>query len=529
MHCHSMASEHSRLGVQRAAGLPECATPPEEVYALAKRRGMDFVTITDHDTIAGALEIADRPDVFVSVELTATFRDEPQAVHVLCYGITEEDHEALQVRRGDVELCAAYIDERGIACALAHPYFTVAAPLSARHRRRLAELFGVWEVRNGARARELNGPAATYVATRDGIGIGGSDDHAGVDVGRTFTEAPRAADRQAFLGHVRAGEVAARGSQGSAAKWTHAAIALAARSLGSGAGEGPGERPDPGRVMVMVRRLLLEADARQGSHAGERLLRRRALPAASVAAGGRARPPRRARADRVHAGRRLQPRRALQAREAPARAQAAGGRCRRGGSGARQCRALGGGRLTVRGVHRRGPLRPRGRLSRARAGKARGDPGHARAQDGPGRASGRRGAAADRDPRRRHLLDPWRHPHDRGDQGRAACPASRSRSLAPTHRSTGACLPWPTSMSPTTPACASACRACRRLSRPSPDPGADASTRSTSARPAPWASRGRSWRGRCRCRSSAATTPSSPPTPRCAPARRAWRRRWRWR
>jgi len=58
LHVHSTASEQSRLGVQRALGLPECATPPEEVYALAKRRGMDFVTITDHDTIDGVLEIA---------------------------------------------------------------------------------------------------------------------------------------------------------------------------------------------------------------------------------------------------------------------------------------------------------------------------------------------------------------------------------------------------------------------------------------------------------------------------------------
>ena len=58
LHCHSTASQLSKLGVQRALGLPECATPPEEVYELAKRRGMDFVTITDHDTIAGAL--ADR-------------------------------------------------------------------------------------------------------------------------------------------------------------------------------------------------------------------------------------------------------------------------------------------------------------------------------------------------------------------------------------------------------------------------------------------------------------------------------------
>ena len=131
MHCHSTASHFSRLGVQRAVGLPECATPPQEVYELAKRRGMDFVTITDHDTIDGVLEISDCPDVFISEELTAGFRGEPQQVHVLCYGITPEDHDWLQANRGDVEVCAAYMYEREIACALAHPYYTVAAPLTA--------------------------------------------------------------------------------------------------------------------------------------------------------------------------------------------------------------------------------------------------------------------------------------------------------------------------------------------------------------------------------------------------------------
>ncbi len=106
LHCHSTASQESKLGVQRALGLPECATPPEEVYALAKRRGMDFVTITDHDTIDGVLEIADRPDVFVSEELTAGFRGEPQAVHILCYGITPDDHDWLQAHADDVEVVA---------------------------------------------------------------------------------------------------------------------------------------------------------------------------------------------------------------------------------------------------------------------------------------------------------------------------------------------------------------------------------------------------------------------------------------
>ncbi|MCU0314301.1 MAG: hypothetical protein MUC84_09610, partial [Solirubrobacteraceae bacterium] len=135
LHCHSTASAIAKLGVQRSLGLPECATPPEEVYALAKWRGMDFVTITDHDTISGALEIADRPDVFVSVELTARFRGEPQAVHVLCWGISPGDHEWLQAHAGDVADCAAYLHEHKIACALAHPFYAVEAPLTPWHRR----------------------------------------------------------------------------------------------------------------------------------------------------------------------------------------------------------------------------------------------------------------------------------------------------------------------------------------------------------------------------------------------------------
>ena len=264
MHCHSTASQVSKLGVQRAAGLPECATPPEEVYELAKRRGMDFVTITDHDTIDGVIQIANRPDVFISEELTAGFRGEPaMAVHVLCYDITPDDHDWLQANAADVELCAAYMYEREIACALAHPYYTVDRPLTPRHRRRLAELFGVWEIRNGARARELNRPAAMYVATRDGIGIGGSDDHAGVDIGRTYTESPPARTPREFLAYMRSGRVSARGKQGSAAKWAHSAIALAARSLGAG-DEDDGIAPDPQRVMTMLSRLLSEGDARQG-------------------------------------------------------------------------------------------------------------------------------------------------------------------------------------------------------------------------------------------------------------------------
>ncbi len=271
MHCHSTASQYSKLGVQRSLGLPECATPPEEVYELAKRRGMDFVTITDHDTIDGCLELPDRPDCFVSEELTARFAGEPQAVHVLCYGITPGDHEWLQAHSGDVEACAAYLHEQGIATALAHPFFNVAAPLTRRHRRRLAELFPVWEVRNGSRAAELNMPAAVYVDTHGGTGIGGSDDHAGVDIGRTFTEVPAAETPEEFLAHLQRGDAEAHGEQGSAAKWAHAAMALATRALGDEPGL-TGERsvsPDPTAVLKMAERVIREGAAREGKIAAD--------------------------------------------------------------------------------------------------------------------------------------------------------------------------------------------------------------------------------------------------------------------
>jgi len=298
MHCHSTASHFSKLGVQRSLGLPECATPPQEVYELAKRRGMDFVTITDHDTIDGCLELADRPDCFVSEELTARFAGEPQAVHVLCYGITPGDHEWLQAHSGDVEACAAYLHEQEIVCALAHPFFNVAAALTRRHRRRLAELFPIWEVRNGSRAAELNMPAVVYIETHGGIGIGGSDDHAGVDIGRTFTEAPAAATPEEFLAHLRGGDAEACGEQGSAAKWAHAAMALATRALAWGDGRGslPGQQrggsgegpppvqpsasgpspeearpqgPNPGAVLRMAERVIREGAARKGKIAAD--------------------------------------------------------------------------------------------------------------------------------------------------------------------------------------------------------------------------------------------------------------------
>ena len=155
---------------------------------------MDFVTITDHDTIDGVIQIADRPDVFVSEELTASFRGEP-ARRCTCSATTSRPTITIGCRPTphDVELCAAYMYEREIACALAHPYYTVDRPLDHAPPpppggavRRLGDPQRLARARAEPARRDVRRHA------RD-IGIGGSDDHAGVDIGRTYTESPLAA------------------------------------------------------------------------------------------------------------------------------------------------------------------------------------------------------------------------------------------------------------------------------------------------------------------------------------------------
>jgi glycosyltransferase involved in cell wall biosynthesis len=90
----------------------------------------------------------------------------------------------------------------------------------------------------------------------------GTDDHAGVDIGRTWSETPAAATPEEYLAHVRAGRVEAQGEQGSAAKWAHAAMALTVRALGRGDGGAP---PDPAAVLQMAERVVSQGDARGGA------------------------------------------------------------------------------------------------------------------------------------------------------------------------------------------------------------------------------------------------------------------------
>ena len=86
LHCHSRFSARSELYLARTFGMRECFTDPHLVYREARARGMTHVTLTDHDTIAGALQLADFPDFTIGEEISAFFPTEALHVHVLVWG-----------------------------------------------------------------------------------------------------------------------------------------------------------------------------------------------------------------------------------------------------------------------------------------------------------------------------------------------------------------------------------------------------------------------------------------------------------
>jgi predicted metal-dependent phosphoesterase TrpH len=92
---------------------------PHEVYAVAKRRGMDLVTITDHDSIEGALLLAQLPDFIVGEEVTCVVPG-GRHVHLNVWGIDERQHGQIAARRHDAEALFALLAEQRIPAAVNH-------------------------------------------------------------------------------------------------------------------------------------------------------------------------------------------------------------------------------------------------------------------------------------------------------------------------------------------------------------------------------------------------------------------------
>ncbi len=277
LHCHSRFSTSAGLWLSAELGFNESYSEPATVYGLAKARGMTHVTLTDHDSIEGGLQLAHHEDFVIGEEVTAFFPSEALHVHVLAWGIDEQQHAEIGELRFNVFELVQYLRGQGVAHALAHPFSLVAGGLRGEQLESLVALFDVWEVRNGLSCRAENelaedvvarsaslrarvaGDAVTGAATSIGA-CAGSDDHTGLDLGATYTVIPLS-DGQTPLTALMKGSGRACGAHGSTAKLAHTGVALALRG---GAGRNGLIRQVVGRAAdsSLTRRLLTKPRGR---------------------------------------------------------------------------------------------------------------------------------------------------------------------------------------------------------------------------------------------------------------------------
>jgi predicted metal-dependent phosphoesterase TrpH len=186
----------------------------EGVYRRAKARGMDLVAITDHDTIDGALLIADRPDVIVGSEVTGVFPRDGVRVHLGVLGLSESQHHEVQRRRHDIGELLPYLRQERLFTSINHVASRINGSITAAHIAALLPWIDGIEIRNGSRMSSQNRTAAALAAAHGKVGVAGSDSHTGRGIGRTWIEAPDATDRDTFLDALRAGRVRVGGGEG---------------------------------------------------------------------------------------------------------------------------------------------------------------------------------------------------------------------------------------------------------------------------------------------------------------------------
>ncbi len=232
LHLHSYASNVTDYYTTNLLSIPESYSDPVETYWILKSKGMGLVTLTDHNSIDGILEILNKglPDAFISCEFTATFPEDGCNVHITVLNMTETQfHEIERLRRNvyemlsyvNAEIRAEALDptKNKIAYFVTHPLMSTQnrpygrmGALSLKHIEKLLLLCNCLEVQNGTRCKDLNDTTLQLVqslnrktieklANRyniEPIGntpwlkaiVGGSDDHSGINPGETFTTFP---------------------------------------------------------------------------------------------------------------------------------------------------------------------------------------------------------------------------------------------------------------------------------------------------------------------------------------------------
>jgi predicted metal-dependent phosphoesterase TrpH len=203
----------------------ESYNDPLEVYKTLKRRGMDLVTVTDHDSIDAVEPLRRLADFFLSEEVSCS-TEHGTHLHMGVYGIAERDHIELQRRRDDLPRLIAYLNEKRLLFSINHVFSGLTGPRTEADFDDFATQFPAVETRNGQMLAVANRHAAAFAERNGRIPIAGSDAHTLSSLGRTYTTIAGARTREDFLEGLKQGRGTAAGQSGDVWKLTRAVCSI---------------------------------------------------------------------------------------------------------------------------------------------------------------------------------------------------------------------------------------------------------------------------------------------------------------
>lgn len=220
LHVHTAFSSFRHLKVLRAR---DSYNDPLRVYERCREIGCDYVAITDHDTIDGALDLLSRrpdlePSVIIGEEVETFFPETGQWAHVNVLDVDEAIHEDLKRVKGNIYELVPYLRSRNLVHFLNHPFQSYRMQKKPmRFVEDILELFTHVELGNGTLPADQNRAAAGILehGRRMGLtcfGVGGSDAHGVRPIGTFVTLAP-GDDRRAWLASVAGGECVVAGRE----------------------------------------------------------------------------------------------------------------------------------------------------------------------------------------------------------------------------------------------------------------------------------------------------------------------------
>jgi predicted metal-dependent phosphoesterase TrpH len=205
----------------------ESYNDPREVYDTLKRRGMDLVTVTDHDSIDAVEPLRHHEDFFLSEEVSCS-TEHGTHLHMGVYGIEERDHVELQRRRDDMPRLIAFLDERRLLFSINHVFSSLTGPRTDADFEDFSKNFPAVETRNGQMLEVANRYAAAFAERHGRIAMGGSDAHTLASLGRTYTTVGGARTAAEFLEGLKQGHSIVEGESGDVWRLTKAVCSIGA-------------------------------------------------------------------------------------------------------------------------------------------------------------------------------------------------------------------------------------------------------------------------------------------------------------